>query len=236
MSTVRNYTSYINPGQTTVICADQPLYALQKSISWAYAAQFIKEDSQVMDILPFFGPLHIEQNLLSCTGELVKGTGLDDVLRSAGVLMIGITTAFCDVNNIKKARYAGQVMAPVLQTLLHDSYRESIEKTTVDGLELWVTEQDETNFKYFYGILKHLLKINVFISSIRNAQFDLFISSLEELCPILFSLDHTHYARWIPVFVNDLKRGGGGDQVPSAGHHVGGWVIFSPKNTVSTWY
>ena len=29
---------------------------------------------------------------------------------------------------------------------------------------------------------------------------------------------------------------GGGDQVPSAGHHVGGWVIFSPKNTVSTWY
>ena len=111
-----------------------------------------------MDILPFFGPLHIEQNLLSCTGELVKGTGLDDVLRSAGVLMIGITTAFCE------ARYAGQVMAPVLQTLLHDSYRESIGKTTVDGLELWVTEQDETNFKYFYGILKHLLKINVFIS------------------------------------------------------------------------
>ena len=30
--------------------------------------------------------------------------------------------------------------------------------------------------------------------------------------------------------------GGGGDQVPSAGLHVGGWVIFSPKNTVSTWY
>ena len=118
-----------------------------------------------MDILPFFGPLHIEQNLLRCTGELVKGTGLDDVLRSAGVLMIGITTAFCDVNNIKKARYAGQVMAPVLQTLLHDSYRESTGKTTVDGLELWVTEQDDTNFKYFYGILKHLLKSSRLTSS-----------------------------------------------------------------------
>ena len=60
-----------------------------------------------------FGPLHVEQNLLSCTGELVKGTGLGDVLKSAGVLMVGITTAFCDVNNIKKARYAGQVMDPV---------------------------------------------------------------------------------------------------------------------------
>ena len=31
-------------------------------------------------------------------------------------------------------------------------------------------------------------------------------------------------------------QAGGGDQVPSAGHHVGGWVIFSPKNTVCTWY
>ena len=30
--------------------------------------------------------------------------------------------------------------------------------------------------------------------------------------------------------------GAAGVQVPSAGHHVGGWVIFSPKNTVSTWY
>ena len=33
-----------------------------------------------------------------------------------------------------------------------------------------------------------------------------------------------------------LHSRGGGDQVPSAGHHVGGWVIFSPQNTVSTWY
>ena len=107
--------------------------------------------------------------------------------------MVGITSAYCDANNIKKARYAGQVMAPVLQTLLHDSYRESTRKTTLDGLELWVTEQDTTNFNYFYGILQHLLKFNVFISSIRNAQFDLFVSSLEELCPILFSLDGYQY-------------------------------------------
>ena len=53
MSPVRNYTEFINPGQTTVLYADQPLYALQKSISWAYASQFIKEESQVMEILPF---------------------------------------------------------------------------------------------------------------------------------------------------------------------------------------
>ena len=82
-------------------------------------------------------------------------TGLGDALKSAGVLMVGITTALCHANNIKKASYAEQVMAPVLQTLLHDSYRESTGKTTLDGLELWVTEKDTTNFNYFYGILQH---------------------------------------------------------------------------------
>ena len=68
------------------LCSDKPLYALQKSISWAYAAQFIKEESKV-DILPVL--VHFKKILLSCIGELVKGTGLGDVLKSAGVLMVG---------------------------------------------------------------------------------------------------------------------------------------------------
>ena len=42
--------------------------------------------------------------------------------------------------------------------------------------------------------------------------------------------------RYFKLFRGGGGGGGGGDQVPSAGLHVGGWVIFSPKNTVSTWY
>ena len=39
----------------------------------------------------------------------------------------------------------------------------------------------------------------------KEASFDLLLSSLEELWPLLFSLDHIHYFRWIPVFIHDLK-------------------------------
>ena len=31
------------------------------------------------------------------------------------------------------------------------------------------------------------------------------LKCLEKLCPVFFALDHTHYARWISVFVNELK-------------------------------
>ena len=79
------------------------------------------------------------------------------------------------MNYIKKAIYSGQV------------------------------EQEDESFIYFFGILKHLLNINLFVRSIREASFDLLVASLEQLCPLLFALDHTQYSRCIPVFIHDLK-------------------------------
>ena len=32
------------------------------------------------------------------------------------------------------------------------------------------------------------------------------ISALEQLIPLFFALDHTHYARWASVFLQDLKE------------------------------
>ena len=69
-----------------------------------------------------------------------------------------------------------------------------------DDFDEWCKEQKDESFIYFSGILKHLLNINLFVRSLREASFDLFITSLEQLCPLLFALDHIHYSRWIPVF------------------------------------
>ena len=41
-------------------------------------------ETYIEDIVAFFGPLHIEKAILSCFGDFVKGSGLDDVLKSAG--------------------------------------------------------------------------------------------------------------------------------------------------------
>lgn len=45
----------------------------------------------------------------------------------------------------------------------------------------------------------------MFVRSLREANLDLFVATLEKLCPLLFALDHVHYSRWVPVFVHDLK-------------------------------
>ena len=45
-----------------------------------------------------------------------------------------------------------------------------------------------------------------FVKSLRSADFELFLSSLESIVPWMFALDHTHYARWLSVFVEDLNH------------------------------
>ena len=211
---------HLNPGQTAVAGCDQPLYAKKKVGLWAFPSKFAKKmlftyfengiekreeiETYTEDIFAFFGPLHIEKAILSCFGDLVKGTGLDDVMKSAGLSTVGLVTAMCDVNHIKKARYTCQVVGPVLQSLLEDAFSATQEESSLDE---WTDQKKETStiFKYYCGLLEHLRHINLFVRSLREANFELFISSLEKVCPLFFALDHYNYARWVPVFVHDLK-------------------------------
>ena len=91
----QDYTSYLNPGQTTVSRADEPLYALKKLLIWAYPNRFLNAGSFTLDVFAFFRPLHIKQVFLVCTGEMIKGTGLEDLLSSTGLLVM--LAYHCDV-------------------------------------------------------------------------------------------------------------------------------------------
>ena len=77
----------------------------------------------------------------------------------------------CDVYYIKKARYSGQDVAPVLGALLIHAYKEA--KAAEDkskDFDLWCKKQEDKSFVYFFGIL---LNINQLVRSIREASFDL---------------------------------------------------------------
>lgn len=43
------------------------------------------------------------------------------------------------------------------------------------------------------------------VRSIREGDFHMFVRSLEDIAPWMFALDHVHYARLLPVLINDLK-------------------------------
>ena len=40
-----------------------------------------------------------------------------------------------------------------------------------------------------------------FVKSLREANFALYVDCLTKLTPWFFSLDHTNYARWVPVTI-----------------------------------
>ena len=46
----------------------------------------------------------------------------------------------------------------------------------------------------------------MFVKSLRSADFVLFWSCIKEILPWMFALDHTHYSRWMAVFLHDFNR------------------------------
>ena len=60
-------------------------------------------------------------------------------------------------------------------------------------------------FKYWFKLYELELILLRFVKSLRTLDSELFVSSLEKIVPWMFSMDHIHYPRWLPVFINDLK-------------------------------
>ena len=58
-------------------------------------------------------------------------------------------------------------------------------------------------FKYWYGILDFEITLLMFVRSLREANFMLFIGSMKNMVSMFFALDHIHYARWLPVLIDD---------------------------------
>ena len=54
--------------------------------------------------------------------------------------------------------------------------------------------------------MKLELCILIFVRSLRTASFTMYLDALTELAPWFFALDHTNYARWIPVHLKDMAE------------------------------
>ena len=90
--------------------------------------------------------------------------------------------------------------------LAQDSY--TIAANPTQSLEDWLNEKSENsvNARYWFTVIKLETLLFLFVASIREANFDIFRQCLEEIVIWMFSLDHFNYARWLPVFICDLKK------------------------------
>ena len=103
MMITRKTINKLNPQQTPIDVADQPVYALSKEIQWRFRDEYGQGSYFVL-----FGGLHIEQSLLKIHGDIIKGSGMEEILNANELSIIG-SDAIVNVNQIKKARYSLQI-------------------------------------------------------------------------------------------------------------------------------
>lgn len=202
MDVVREAVALLNPGQVPVVALDQPLFAIAKQIQWNWPEKYGEAKFIVL-----LGGLHIEMAFLATIGDLLEGSGWTSSLVEAQITTPGRADALLKSSHVKRARYVHTVTCSTLWILLHQAYsaycQEEVESLPFED---WCIQQMELHpqFQYWLTVLNMELLLLIFVRSLREGNFQLYLSSLSAIAPWFFVLDHTHYARWLPVHIRDM--------------------------------
>ncbi|WAR11602.1 hypothetical protein MAR_025782, partial [Mya arenaria] len=144
-------------------------------------------------------------------GDWLENSGWTTALTNAEIATAGVADSFIKANSVSRTRHAHQVTACSLHCLLKNAYSEyctSMNSDELLGYDEWMKQksQDSAQFQFWTITLDLELKVLIFVRSIRSRNFRLYIESLKSLLPWFFALDHTNYARWLPVHVRDLEE------------------------------
>ena len=206
MDVVKNAVEHVHPGQTPVVTLDQPLFALAKQIQWKWPEKYGEEKMVVM-----FGGLHIEMAALKTLGDWLRGSGWVQALVQAEIATPGTADSFLRAAHVTRTRRAHQITAAALHILQHRAYERHCMTYFDDAEDLpefeeWCHQRGEDipNFQYWATVLELEMLVLVYVRSLRQASFTMYLDAVTELVPWFHALDHTHYARWVPVHLRDM--------------------------------
>jgi hypothetical protein len=181
------------------------LYAIAKCIQWNWPDLY--GESQFVVVM---GGLHIEMASLKALGSLLKGSGWVEAVTAAGITTPGTAEALLSASHVRRCRYLHEISASALHILQLRAYELYCSVAQDDAQILsfanWCDQQITAHPQFAYwSIIKELeLIMLAFIRSIRTSNFTLYQDSLTKLVPWFFSLDRTHYARWLSVHIRDM--------------------------------
>ena len=115
---IRDTVAFLDPGQTPVLAADQPLYALAKQIQWQWPDY--GEDKFVI----MFGGLHIELALLRSIGTLLQDSGWTSAICEANGASSGTAESFLTASSITRTRQAHLITACRLHNLMKKAFQD----------------------------------------------------------------------------------------------------------------
>jgi len=89
------------------------------------------------------------------------------------------------------------------------SYKEGLEaEVEVVSFNDWCLKKVAAvpQFHFWYLTLQLELLLLVFVRSLREANFEFYVDAVSTIVPWFFGLDHTNYARWLPIYLRDMCR------------------------------
>ena len=113
MDNIRDTVAFLNPGDTPILAADQPLYALAKQMQWQWSDY--GEDKFVI----MLGGLHIELASLRSMGTL-----LHDSVWTSAICKSNVASSFLTASSITRTRQAHQITACRLHNLMKKAYQD----------------------------------------------------------------------------------------------------------------
>ena len=191
----------LNGTQIPVVAVDQPLFALCKLIQWNWPDRYGEDHFVIM-----FGAFHIEQAWLRLIGKWMDGCGWTDVISECNIASAGVAESLISVSHVTRSRHAHEVTAAALHMLLNDAYTDQAKAKTLSDFHAWCSQQCSSSVQFHYWLICFRLEmiLLVFVRSIREGDFDLFVETLKEMIPWFFALDHVNYARWLPIHLKDM--------------------------------
>ena len=196
MTQVKKIIEHFNPGQSMVITADEPVYALLKQNQLMFPEKF--EDSFCK-----MGDLHIEMTFQSTIGDWLEGSGWTEIYENANISTSGRIDSFLKSSHVKRTRYAHQVTLKVLLELGRDAFKRS----DMNSYEEWKANRinESSTALYWFTVIDLQAILFMFVRSVRESNFKLYFETLNHMLPWFFSLDHTNYARWLTVYIEDIR-------------------------------
>ena len=178
------------------------------------------------------GGLHIKMVLWTMCGDLLALSDWTTVLTKAGIAPSGTSDSFLKVAHLTKTRCTHQVTAAALYKLQHVAFQELTGQQDVEEFQKWHDGMIKTSPTYKFGdmIMQMELKVLAFVKGYRENNFSLYVEALESLAPWSFALDHTNYARLLPIHIRDMKCLPG----PVQQSLRECWVISKSSNTFSS--
>ena len=206
LDVISKSVKHLNPGQCPVITFDQPLFALAKQIQLMWPDKYGEHKMVIM-----FGGLQPEMVALKMLGNWLHGSGWVEALVQANISSPGTAESFLKAGHVCRTRRAHQVTAASLNILQHRAYKNYCQAQTDQvpiAFDAWCNQRSEDipQFQYWSIVLELELLLLVFVRSLREGSFPMYLDSLTELAKWFHAMDHTHYARWIPVHLKDMTE------------------------------